>query len=481
MAGFTHLHVHTQYSILDGASSIKLLMKKAKADGMESIAITDHGTMFGVLEFMNAAEKEGLKPIVGCEVYVAPENRTIKKGKENQKVYTHLILLAKNKSGYHNLARLVSLAWTEGFYYKPRIDKEILHLHHEGLIATSACIAGEIPGYILSGEMDKAEALILEYKELFGDDFYLEMQRHQATDPGADQEVFRHQETVNKAYLELSAKLGVKLVATNDVHFVNMEDATAHDILLCLNTGSDLNDPNRMRYTRQEWFKTTAEMQALFADIPEAIENTMEIASKVESYSIKSDAIMPDFPLPDGFSNADDYLAHLAFEGAKERYTDVTPEIKERLDFELATIKKMGFPGYFLIVQDFIAAARNMDVSVGPGRGSAAGSAVAYCLKITDIDPIKYDLLFERFLNPDRISMPDIDIDFDNEGREKVIKYVNEKYGKERVAPIIPFGYMAAKSAIRDVARVQKLPLQESDRLSKHVPEEPKVSQSKAY
>lgn len=480
MAKYTHLHVHTQYSILDGASSIKELFAKAKADGQVALAITDHGNMFGVKEFLKEAKKADVKPIIGCEVYVARNSRLDKQGKEDQRG-NHLILLAKNKTGYYNLAKLVSLGFIEGFYSRPRIDKEILFQYKEGLIVSTACIGGEIPRLVRMGQMDEAEKSILEFKSHFGDDFYLEMQRHPSTNPNSERTVFDKQQTVNNGLIELSKKTGVKLIVTNDVHFVNAEDAEAHDRLICLNTGSDIDDPRRMRYTKQEWLKTQAEMEALFPDHPEALANTMEIANKVEVYDISSKAIMPDFPIPEGFADDDDYLKHLTYKGAERRYTSITPDAKERIEFELETIKRMGFPGYFLIVQDFIAEARNMGVAVGPGRGSAAGSVVAYCLGITDIDPIKYDLLFERFLNPDRISMPDIDIDFDDDGRALVLKYVEDKYGKEKVAHIVTFGTMAAKSAIRDVARVQKLPLPEADRLAKLIPEGPKVNLKKAF
>ncbi|MBI5219626.1 MAG: DNA polymerase III subunit alpha [Bacteroidia bacterium] len=481
MPGFVHLHVHSQYSVLDGQASIKGLVCKAKADGMPALALTDHGNMFGIKEFHKFATRMGVKPIIGCEMYVAPTNRFDKKVKDNQKNYHHLILLAKNVEGYFNLVKLVSYGWIEGFYYKPRIDKELLRKYSKGLIATTACIAGEIPQAILENDMDKAEAAILEFKEIFGDDFYFELQRHETNDPSAAQDVFPRQQIAGKVFIKLAEKYNVKLVASNDVHFVNPEDADAHDILICLNTQSDREETNRMRYTKQEWFKTQAEMSELFADIPEALENTLEIADKIEKFTIETGPIMPDFPLPDGFSDTNNYLHHLTLEGAKKRYPELSEDIKERIDFELGVIKKMGFPGYFLIVQDFLNAARRMGVAVGPGRGSAAGSVVAYCLKITDIDPLKYDLLFERFLNPDRISMPDIDIDFDDDGREAVLKWVNDKYGKERVAHIITFGTMAAKSSIRDVGRVLKLPLSDADRLAKLVPETPGVTLITAF
>jgi len=476
---FTHLHVHTQFSVLDGLSKIPVLIKKAKEDGMTAVAITDHGNMFGVKSFHQTAMKEDIKPILGCEMYVARRGMDKKESKVDASGW-HLVLLARNETGYQNLLKLVSAGWTRGYYYKPRIDKELLKKYHEGLIALSACLGGEIPSKIVNEGVEKAEEALLEYKAIFGDDFYLELQRHKSGDPEMDRRVYEDQQYVNKELLNLSKKHGVKVVATNDVHFVNAEDAGAHDRLICIGTARDLDDSNRLRYTQQEWFKTTEEMNALFADIPEALANTQEIADKVEAFQLDHKPIMPEFEIPEDFEDADAYLRYLTYEGAKERYPELTDTIVDRIDFELETIKSMGFPDYFLIVWDFLKAARDMGVSVGPGRGSAAGSVVAYCLKITQIDPIKYKLLFERFLNPDRISMPDIDIDFDDDGREKVLHYVSEKYGKERVAHLITFGSMAAKSAIRDVARVQKLPLQEADRLAKMIPERPGITLDEA-
>jgi DNA polymerase III subunit alpha len=477
---FCHLHVHTQYSILDGAANIPALISKAVDDGMKAVAITDHGNMFGVKEFHKEAQKRGIKPIIGVEAYVANRSRLLKEDK-NLDGNDHLVLLAKSRKGYHNLVKLVSKGWTEGFYYKPRIDFEILKQYSEDIIVTTACLGGVIPQAIMKQSVDHAEKIILEYKEVFGDDFYLELMRHQSTDPEMNRKVFDDQVYVNRTLLQLGKKLGIKCIATNDVHFINEEDAAAHDHLICLSTGKDLEDPNRMRYTHQEWFKTQDEMRELFSDLPELLMHTMEIAEKIEEYDLSSNPIMPLFKIPEEFENEDNYLRHLTYEGAAIRYGDITDELRDRLDFELNTVKRMGFPGYFLIVQDFIAAARDMGVAVGPGRGSAAGSAVAYCLKITDIDPIKYDLLFERFLNPDRISMPDIDIDFDEDGRDQVLKWVVAKYGQEVVAHIITFGTMAAKMAIRDVARIQKLPLPEADRLAKLVPERPGTSLKKAF
>lgn len=566
MKPFIHLHVHTQYSLLDGQAPIDSLIDKAYNDGMRAIAVTDHGNMFGIKEFFNKVNKKNgkvqgaikdlqkelktletaepsaenslrkeelskqlneakgnlFKPIIGCECYCARNHRHKRETKEDRSGW-HLIVLAKNMQGYKNLIKIVSLSWTDGFYGRPRIDKELLEQHHEGLIVCSACLGGEIPQKIMKGSIQEAEEAILWFKNLMGDDYYLEMQRHETHRPDADQTVYEHQVEVNKVLVELAHKHNIKLIATNDVHFVNEEDADAHDRLICLSTGKDLNDPNRMRYTKQEWLKTTAEMNQIFSDIPEALSNTMEIADKVEFYSIDSGPIMPTFNIPTDFgteeeyrkkftekdifdeftqdengnvvlSQADaeakikklggydklyrikleaDYLAKITYEGAKERYGEpLSEEVAERLQFELHIMKTMGFPGYFLIVQDFIRAAREeLGVSVGPGRGSAAGSAVAYCLGITKIDPIKYDLLFERFLNPDRISLPDIDTDFDDDGRGEVLRWVTEKYGAERVAHIITYGTMATKSAIKDVARVEKLPLAESNRLAKLVPD----------
>lgn len=480
MPDFTHLHVHTQYSILDGASNTNDLISQAKDYGMTAIAITDHGNMFGVKDFFNKAKKHDIKPIIGCEIYVAAKSRFDKTGSEDRSGY-HLILLAKNHQGYKNLVKLVSAAWTEGFYYKPRIDWPLLEQYHEGLIVSSACLAGELPQAILSGHPERAEEVIKQYQALFGEDYYLEVQRHITGEPYFDDDTLAQQNQVAEAYKKLSAQFGVKIICTNDIHFIRAEDAEAHDRLICLNTGKDLDDPLRLRYTKQEYLKTPDQMAALFSDIPESIANTMEIANKVEHYSLDQQAILPDFPMPEDFNDPNVYLRYLTYKGAEKRYKELTPEITERIDFELGVISNMGFSGYFLIVQDFIQAARDMDVSVGPGRGSAAGSVVAYCNFITDIDPIKYDLLFERFLNPDRISMPDIDIDFDEDGREKVINWVLEKYGYNRVAQIITFGTMAAKMAIRDVARVQKLPLSEADKLAKLVPERPGTTLKSAY
>ncbi len=530
MRDFVHLHVHSQYSLLDGQAAISKLVDKAVADGMKGIALTDHGNMFGVKELWNYVKKKNggiedktkrIKPIIGCEMYVANRSRFQKENGIDTGGY-HLIVLAKNERGYHNLIKLVSNAWTEGFYRHPRTDREQLEKYHEDLIVSSACLGGEIARKISAGRFEEAEEAIRWYKNLFGDDFYLEMQRHKATVPRSNHETFGLQEIVNKKLIEYSRQFGVKLICTNDVHFMDEENAEAHDRLICLSTGKDLDDPNRMLYTKQEWMKTRQEMSEIFADIPESLDATVEICDKVEFYSIDNAPIMPTFAIPEEFGTEDeyrrrfteqdlfdeftrdengkvvlseekahekinilggydklyrvkleaDYLAKLAFEGAKKRYKDMTDEIMERLTFELHIMKTMGFPGYFLIVQDFINAARTeLGVSVGPGRGSAAGSAVAYCLRITDIDPIKYDLLFERFLNPDRISLPDVDIDFDDDGRGDVLRWVTDKYGQEKVAHIITYGTMATKLSIKDVARVEKLPLPESDRLSKLIPD----------
>lgn len=527
MKSFVHLHVHSQYSILDGQASIGTLVNKAHQDGMKALALTDHGTMFGIKEFWNSCRSGDfgnsdlpkddwykVKPILGCETYVAVRGIEKKSDKVDRSGY-HLILLAKNKTGYHNLLKMISIASTDGFYYKPRIDKSILEKYREGIIVTSACLGGEVPQKIMAGDLEGAEETINWFKGVFGEDYYLELQRHPAESLKEREDVYENQVLVNKELLKLAEKTGVKLIAANDVHFTNEEDADAHDILICLNTGKNYDDSNRMRYTKQEWFKSTDEMYDLFADVPEALANTKEVADKVEYYELDSDPIMPEFPIPSEFGTWEgyqdkyveddlkkeferyskmggfekvlrvkfesDYLQHLVYEGAQKRYGEELPDKMERIDFELDTIKQMGFPGYFLIVQDFIQAARDMGVIVGPGRGSAAGSAVAYSIGITNVDPIKYDLLFERFLNPDRISMPDIDIDFDDDGRQQVLDWVTEKYGRDKVAHICTFGTMAAKLAIRDVARVLQLPLPEADRLAKMVPEAPKMTLKKAY
>ena len=535
MEDFIHLHVHTYYSILDGQSKISKLVDKAINNGMKGMAITDHGDMFGIKEFFDYCEgvnkkrkKEGLepfKPIFGCEMYVARHGpKEQKNGKEDQSGY-HLIVLAKNYQGYKNLIKLVSRSWTDGYYMRPRTDHADLERYHEGLIVCSACIAGEVPKKILNGDIEGARQSIEWHKRVFGDDYYLELQRHEVKNPAqrANRETFPLQEQANKVLIELAREYGIKLVCTNDVHFVDEENAEAHDHLLCLSTGKDLDDPTRMLYTKQEWFKTREEMNAIFSDVPEALSNTLEILDKVEFYSLDHDPIMPFFPIPEEFGTEEewrqkfteedlyreftsdengenplppeegekkikklggydkiyrikfeaDYLAKLAYEGAHKRYGEqLSKEVDDRVRFELHIMKTMGFPGYFLIVQDFINSARDeLDVWVGPGRGSAAGSVVAYCLGITKIDPLKYDLLFERFLNPDRISLPDIDTDFDDDGRGKVLKWVMDKYGHENCAHIITYASMATKNSIKDVARVEKLPLAESNRLCKAIPD----------
>lgn len=572
MRDFVHLHVHTQYSILDGQASIPNLVEKALKDGMRGMAVTDHGNMMGIKEFYNyvkskrksaqsalkdlqeklsaldSAEDFGeyatreeaqkaleqqiatkkreaeFKPIFGCEMYVARRGMRTKECKEDQSGW-HLIVLAKNEKGYHNLIKLVSHAWVDGFYMRPRTDHVELEKYREGLIVCSACIGGEVPQKILAGNLEAAEEAVLWFKKCFGDDYYLELQRHEVKDPNqrANRETFPLQQKVNRQLVELAHKHQIKLMCSNDSHFVNEENAEAHDRLICLSTGRDLDDPKRMLYTKQEWFKTQAEMNHVFEDIPEALENTCEILDKIEVYSIDHAPIMPNFAIPEDFGTEEmyrekyteqdlyeeftrdehgnvvideeagkkkiehlggyeklyrikleaDYLSKLAYEGAHRRYgEELSEEVTERINFELYIMKTMGFPGYFLIVQDYINAARNdLGVSVGPGRGSAAGSVVAYCLGITQIDPIKYDLLFERFLNPDRISLPDIDVDFDDDGRGRVLNWVTQKYGAEKVAHIITYGKMATKLALKDVARVQKLPLEESNRLCKLVPD----------
>jgi len=560
MAQFTHLHVHSHYSMLDGMSKIPDLIKKAKKDGMYAMALTDHGNMFGIKDLLDTVAKENknraegepeFKPIVGTEAYCArrtlydkdknfkeinPEN-----GKERvvDRSGYHLILLAKNLKGYHSLCKLASIAYTDGFYDRPRIDHDVLEKYREGLIVCSACLGGEIPQLILAGKLEEAEKQVLWFKERFGDDYYIELMRHKTDKPNANYDTYRQQMKVEPELIRLARKHNIKLVATNDAHFVLEEHGDAHDHLICLATQKDYNDPNRLHYTKQEWLKSPEEMAEVFADLPEALENTMEVASKIETYSIDSDPLMPVFPIPESFGKEEDwrskfseedlfneftrnekgevvlsqeaaekkikklggydklyrikfeadYLEHLVWEGARKRYLPdrldlseqsdlsdikaaVSEEVRERIVFELHTIKTMGFPGYFLIVSDYIRAAREeLGVSVGPGRGSAAGSVVAYCLWITDLDPLRYDLLFERFLNPDRISLPDIDVDFDDAGRGKVLEWVTKKYGKERVAHIITYGTMATKSSIADVGRVEKIPLPTVNQLKGYIPD----------
>ena len=533
MEDFVHLHVHTQYSILDGQAAIPKLVDKAINNGMRGMAVTDHGNMFGIKEFFNYCNKvnkgksdeEKFKPIFGCEVYCARRDLHSKENNALDKSGWHLILLAKNEVGYHNLVKIVSEAWVDGYYHRPRTDHQAIEKHHEGLIASSACLAGEIPRYIKNGQIEEAEKSIQWFKSIFGDDFYIELMRHEVKDPmqRANRDTYKEQKAIEPTLIELARKYNVKLICTNDSHFVDEENAEAHDRLLCLSTGKDLDDPNRMLYSKQEWFKTREEMNDVFKDIPEALNNTIEILNKVETYSIDHAPIMPFFAIPEDFGTEKewrekftdedifneftrdengnvvltqeeaekkikklggidklyrikfeaDYLKKITYDGAKRLYGDPVPDnVKTLLDFELHVMKTMGFPGYFLIVQDFINSARKeVGVWVGPGRGSAAGSAVAYCLGITKIDPIKYDLLFERFLNPDRISLPDIDTDFDDDGRGKVLQWVTEKYGAEKVAHIITYGTMATKLAIKDVARVQKVPLAIVNALCKAIPD----------
>ncbi len=556
---FTHLHVHSHFSILDGMSKVSDLVDKCKRCGMYAMALTDHGNMFGIKELADysgkvngkikekikekeailnkedateeekndaAAEIEKLKgqyfkPIFGTEAYCAPVEIAKRDGRQDRG--WHLILLAKNKTGYKNLCKLASIAYTDGFYYNPRIDHSLIEKYHEGLICSSACLGGEVPQKIMNGDVKGAEETILWFKSVFGEDYYLEIQRHKTDKPGGDRDVYERQVEVNKVILELAKKTNTKVIATNDAHFVEEEHGEAHDRLICLSTGKDVDDPTRMHYTKQEWLKSPEEMWEIFSDVPEALANTMEIADKVESYSLDSDPIMPAFDIPEDFGTVEqyrqkyteedlfneftrnehgevvisqaeaekkikklggydklyrikleaDYLAKLAWEGAKMRYGEnLTEEQHERIVFELHIMKTMGFPGYFLIVQDYIRGAREeLGVSVGPGRGSAAGSVVAYCLKITDVDPLKYDLLFERFLNPDRISLPDIDVDFDDDGRGKVLDWITRKYGKEKVAHIITYGTMATKSAIQDVSRVQKIPLSTVAEIKSFIPD----------
>lgn len=507
MLNFTHLHVHSQYSILDGAASIKALVEKAKKFEMKALALTDHGNMLGIKEFHSSCKNNGLKPILGCEVYVARRTIYDKSDQTLDKSGQHLILLAKNLIGYHNLVKLVTKANIDGFYHRPRVDKNLLREFSEGLIVSSACLGGEIPKHIVNGNLEEVDNSIKWFKDVFGDDYYLEVMYHPSSNQKLKEEISDLQLIVNRKIIELGQKHNVKVIATNDSHFVNKEDAEAHDILICLNTNADIDDPKRMRYTQQEWFKSPDEMFELFGDHPELLENTMEIAEKVEVYEINRSPIMPEFPIPDDFGLMEewrqkytkeileeefkennrfeelggyepvlrikyesDYLKHLVYKGAVERYGEnYSKEIQERIDFELNTIKTMGYPGYFLIVQDFIAKAREMGVLVGKGRGSAAGSVVAYCTKITDVDPIAFDLLFERFLNPDRISMPDVDIDFDDDGRALVIDYVTQKYGKTKVAHICTIGTMKAKGAIKDAGRILKVPLQDVNVLTKKI------------
>lgn len=494
---FSHLHNHTQFSLLDGASNIGKLYKKAQKDNMPAVAITDHGNMFGVFQFVSEAWKNTkvvgtdengkeikepvVKPIVGCEFYlVADRHKTSFKREEGRDKRYHQLFLAKDEKGYQNLTKLCSLGYMEGLYGKyPRIDKELVLKYHEGLIATTCCIGAEVPQAILYKGEEEAEVLFKWWLDLFGEDYYVELQRHDMPE----------QEQVNAVLLKFAKKYNVPVIASNDSHYVEQEDFNAHDILLCINTGEkqatptnkEFNDDAESRkgtrfafWNDQFYFKNTAEMSTVFSDMPEALDNTQMIVDKVKPLQLKRDILLPNFVVPDEFNNDQDaYLMHLTWKGAHERYKEITADIEERINFELFTIRTMGFAGYFLIVADFIKAGRDIGVFIGPGRGSAAGSAVAYCIGITNIDPIKYNLLFERFLNPDRKSMPDIDTDFDDEGRQRVIDYVVEKYGKNQVAHIVTYGTMAAKMSIKDVARVLDFPLQDSNALAKLVPDKP--------
>ena len=476
MPEFSHLHCHSQFSLLDGAASIPGMMAKAKADGMKSVALTDHGNMFGVFKFVVEAQKQGIKPVVGCEFYVV-EDRHIRSftGGKRDKRY-HQLMLAKNQEGYQNLSKLCSLGYMEGLYGKyPRIDKELILKYKEGIIATTCCIGAEVPQAILHKSEEEAEKVFLGWLEIFGDDYYIELQRHDLHDLD---KTGMSQEDVNQVLLKWSKKHNVPVIATNDSHYVNEEDHNAHDILLCINTGdlqsTPIGEGRDYRFgfpNSQFYFKTQAEMLQKFHDIPEALDNTNLITDKITPPELKRDVLLPHFVLPEGFTDQNDYLRHLSYEGAKKRYGEISETLRERIDFELLTIANTGYPGYFLIVQDFTSAARKLGVAVGPGRGSAAGSVVAYCIAITNVDPIKYDLLFERFLNPERVSLPDIDIDFDDVGRSKVIDYVIDKYGKNNVAQIITYGSMAAKSSVRDVGRVLNLPLPQVDKISKLIPD----------
>ncbi|MFN6944246.1 MAG: DNA polymerase III subunit alpha [Cytophagaceae bacterium] len=487
MPDFAHLHVHTQFSLLDGAASIPALMKKAQADNMKAIALTDHGNMFGAFKFVAEASKYNVKPIVGCEFYLVTDRYIKSFNKENKDKRYHQLFLAKDQDGYKNLAKLCSLGYIEGLYGKyPRIDKELVLKYHKGLIATTCCLGAEVPQTILKKGEEEAEKVFKWWLDLFGEDYYVELQRHN----------IKEQEIVNKVLLKFAKKYNVKIIASNDSHYVDQEDWNAHDILLCVNTNEYQSTPimpdedaprpegQKFRFgfpNDQFFFKSQKEMLKLFSDLPEAIDNTGEIVDKITPPKLKRDILLPNFPLPQPFANADDYLRHLTFEGAKERYKEITSEVEERLNHELHIVKTMGFAGYFLIVSDFIRAGRDLGVLVGPGRGSAAGSAVAFCIGITNIDPIKYNLLFERFLNPERVSMPDIDTDFDDEGRQKVIDYVVDKYGKNQVAQIVTYGSMAAKMSIKDVSRVLELPLAEANALAKLVPEKPGTNLAAAF
>ena len=466
---FTHLHVHTEYSLLDGSAKIKELVERVKELGMDSIAITDHGAMYGAIEFYKAAKEVGIKPIIGCEVYVAAGSRLTKEGKGGG--YYHLVLLAENETGYHNLIKLVSYGFIDGFYYKPRVDKELLRQYHEGIIASSACLAGEVARDVLTLSYDHAKEAALEYEEIFGKgNFFLELQNHGMAE----------QKRVNEALIRMSKETGIPLIATNDSHYIYKEDAVPHDILLCIQTGKTVEDEDRMRYEGGQFYvKSPEEMYDLFGDVPEALENTVKIAKRCNVEFVFHDLKLPRFDVPDG-KTAPEYLRELCYDGFAMRYPDPKPEWKERLEYELHTIETMGYVDYFLIVWDFIKYAKDHGIIVGPGRGSAAGSMVSYCLQITTIDPLRYDLIFERFLNPERVSMPDIDVDFCYERRQEVIDYVISKYGEDHVAQIVTFGTLAARAAIKDVGRALAMPYADVDRISKMIPTELGITIKKA-
>lgn len=458
---FTHLHVHTEYSLLDGSCKIKELVAKAKELGMDSMAITDHGVMYGVIDFYRAAREVGIKPIIGCEIYVAPNSRFDREQTGGEDRYYHLVLLAENDTGYHNLMKIVSKGFVDGFYYRPRVDKEILQTYHEGIIALSACLAGEVPRYITKGLYEEAKKRAKEYESIFGKgNFFLELQDHGISE----------QQRVNQELLRMSQETGIELVATNDIHYINAQDAIPHDILLCIQTGKKVSDENRMRYEGGQYYcKSEQQMQELFPYALQALENTHKIAQRCNVEIEFGVTKLPKFQVPEGYTSWE-YLRKLCYEGLTRRYPNQQEQLKERLEYELDTIHSMGYVDYFLIVWDFIHFARQNHIMVGPGRGSAAGSIVSYCLEITNIDPIKYDLLFERFLNPERVSMPDIDVDFCYERRQEVIDYVVQKYGKEQVVQIVTFGTLAAKGVIRDVGRVLDLPYSLCDSIAKMVP-----------
>ena len=470
MSKFVHLHIHSEFSLLDGANRIKDIPVRAKELGMDAIAITDHGAMFGVIDFYKACKANGVKPIIGCEVYVAPRSRKDKDPNLDSR-YNHLILLAKDKQGYQNLSKMVSLSYTEGYYYKPRIDKELLEKYHEGLVCCSACLAGEVAQAIIKDDMEEAKKVALWFKNLFKDDYYLEIQNNG----------IREQSLVNQKLIQLSKELDIQLVATNDAHYTRKEDAYNHEVLLCIQTGKRMSDEDRMRFETDElYIKSPEEMIDFFENVPEAIENTVKIAEKCNVEFEFGHTILPNYDVPEGYETHYDYIEDLTKKGLVKRYgneeqtsyEDLAEEIRSRTEYELGVIKKMGYVDYFLIVWDYINFAKTHDIPVGPGRGSGAGSIVAYAIGITDIDPLKYNLLFERFLNPERVSMPDFDVDFSDAQRDEVIEYVCQKYGYDHVSQIITFGTMAAKMVIRDVSRVLDVPYAEADKLAKMIPNE---------